>query len=169
MADSGHKNCWRASGCSNHVRRIQAFGPLLAFELDRFAFVQRLIARVLDSGEMHEHILSRGTLDEPVPLGAVEPLHNPILFHVNSFGELPLFAFQRVLETPRAACTAPHCGIQAAQLLQNISENPGTKTSIVDGLPYIPLPKIGKWSSCYGRKRASKQEKFAFTKNLLSY
>lgn len=81
-------------GSSNYVRRIQALGTLLAFELHCFAFIQRFISAVLNRGKMYEHILARRTLDEPIPLGAVEPLHYPVFFHIHSFGEVTVVRFQ---------------------------------------------------------------------------
>ena len=50
-------------------------------ELDCFAFIQRTIAVLLNGGEVHEHVLTRGALDESVSLRPVEPLHSPLLSH----------------------------------------------------------------------------------------
>src|SRR6266513_4768077 len=57
------------------VRRLQAFGAALHFELDLLAFLQRLEAVHLDRGVMREQIFaafSRG--DEAEAFGVVEPL-----------------------------------------------------------------------------------------------
>jgi len=85
-----------ALGSPNHIRSIQALRTLLAFELNCFTLVQRLVSGVLDGGEMYEHIFSGRTLDEPIAFCAVKPLHNPVFLHIHSFGELPLFAFGSV-------------------------------------------------------------------------
>src|SRR5438105_12208866 len=57
------------------VRRLQAFGAALHFELDLLALLQRLEAVHLDRGVMREQIFaafSRG--DEAEAFGVVEPL-----------------------------------------------------------------------------------------------
>jgi hypothetical protein len=68
-----------------HIGGVQSFRPLLALELDGLAFVEALITIFLDRGEMDENILSGRTLDKPVPLGPVEPLHYTVLPHCDSF------------------------------------------------------------------------------------
>src|SRR5271165_1793646 len=155
------------SGSPNYVRSIQPLGTLLAFELHRFAFIQRLVSRVLDCGEMHEHILARRTLNKPIPLCAVEPLHYPVFFHIHSFGEVPVVRSQfrpedtksrlyRAVSRRSGSSLSPghfrkHCN-------QYINKN---RPSV------IAFPEKGKSSSSYGRKRPPKQEKIA--RNDISY
>ena len=42
---------------AKHVRGVEALGTLLALELHTLAFVERLVAVLLDGGEMHKDIL----------------------------------------------------------------------------------------------------------------
>src|SRR4051812_6501381 len=75
---SGPSSCGLAS---RHVRGLKTFRALQQIELHRLAFIQRPVALLLDGGEMHEHVLSRRSLDEPITLRAVEPLHCALLSH----------------------------------------------------------------------------------------
>ena len=72
------------SGAAYHVRGVEPFGSLLAFELDRIAFVQRLVSVLLDGREVHEYILTSGTLDKTVSFRSVEPLDYAIFLQANS-------------------------------------------------------------------------------------
>lgn len=54
---------------------METFWPLQQVELHRLSFVQRAVPVLLDGGEMDEHILATGPLDEAVALGPIEPLH----------------------------------------------------------------------------------------------
>src|ERR1700679_1621481 len=74
----------QTSGAAYHVGGVESLGSLLAFELDRIAFVQRLVSILLDRGEVHEHILTSGTLDKSVSLRSVEPLDHAIFLQENS-------------------------------------------------------------------------------------
>src|SRR5579863_6484645 len=65
----------------SHIRRIQPFRPLLAFELHGLAFVQRLVAVLLDGRKMDEHIFTARALNESVALGSVKPLHHSLFLH----------------------------------------------------------------------------------------
>ena len=76
------------SGAAYHIRGVESFGSLLAFELDRVALVQSLVSVLLDSGEMDEDILSRRTLDKPVSFSSIEPLHHAIFLQANSLSVL---------------------------------------------------------------------------------
>jgi hypothetical protein len=89
-------------GGANHVCRIQAFRSLLALKLDSFTLVQRLVPILLNGGKVDEHILSRGPLNETVTLSPIEPFHNALLFHVNSFRSCVTFA-EDMSETAKAA------------------------------------------------------------------
>jgi hypothetical protein len=60
------------------VFSLEAFGALADLKLDKLAFVQRLVAVHLDGGEVNENILARLALNEPVPLGSVEPLDDTL-------------------------------------------------------------------------------------------
>ena len=72
------------SRAAHYVRCAQALWTLLAFELDAFPFIQGLVAVLLNSGEMHKYVFSRGTLNKTIALGPVKPLHYPVLFHLYS-------------------------------------------------------------------------------------
>jgi hypothetical protein len=63
------------------VLRLKAFRALLHFKLHRLTFIQRLISFLLNCGEVHEHIFSRLTLDEPVTLRSIEPLNCSLFLH----------------------------------------------------------------------------------------
>jgi hypothetical protein len=76
------------SGAADHVRGVESFGSLLAFELDRVALVQSLISVLLNSREVYEDILTSGTLDEPISFGSVEPLDHAIFLQANSLSVL---------------------------------------------------------------------------------
>jgi len=78
---------WGGLGVAAHdVRRLESFGTFEEFELHNFAFIERAITIFLDHGEMDEHVLACGALDETVSLGSVKPLHCTLLFiHENSF------------------------------------------------------------------------------------
>src|ERR1700690_3175446 len=73
----GGRNLCRA----HDVACLEALRSFEQIELDGLAFIQRAIAILLNGGEMHEDILARGALDEPVSLRPVEPLHSPLLSH----------------------------------------------------------------------------------------
>src|SRR6202165_3101092 len=67
------------------VRCLQAFGAGGHFELNRLAFVQRLISLRLDGGEMDEDVLAGLALDESESLAGIEPLYCSLFFHGISF------------------------------------------------------------------------------------
>src|SRR6202790_2854525 len=67
------------------VRCLQTFGGGGFFELNRLAFVQRLISLRLDGGEMDEDVLAGLALDESKPLAGIEPLYCSLFFHGISF------------------------------------------------------------------------------------
>jgi len=67
--------------CPDDVCRLKAFGALEQIELHGLTFIQGAVAVLLDRGEVHEHIFSRGALDEPISLRPVEPLHCSFLSH----------------------------------------------------------------------------------------
>src|ERR1700677_5137858 len=80
------------------VCRLKAFGALELIKLHGLSFVERAVAVLLDCGEVHEHILSRGALDEPISFRPVEPLDCSLLSHgktpfllraMNLFSRLP--------------------------------------------------------------------------------
>lgn len=76
------------SGAAYHVRGVESFGSLLAFELDRVALVQSLISVLLNCREVYEDILTSGTLDKPISFGSVEPLDHAIFLQANSLSVL---------------------------------------------------------------------------------
>src|SRR4051794_38012073 len=68
------------------VRRLQAFRPLLHFELDLLAFFERLEAAHLDRGVMREQIFAAlGRGDEAEAFGVVEPLNSACCHFSTSF------------------------------------------------------------------------------------
>ncbi len=76
------------SGAAVYVGRVQSLGALLAFEFNRIALVQGLVAVLLDGGEMYKHIFAGGTLNESVPFSSVEPLHYAIFLQAKSLSSL---------------------------------------------------------------------------------
>jgi hypothetical protein len=76
------------SGAAYYVRRIESFGALLAFELDRVALVQSLISVLLNRREVYEDVLTGGTLDKSISFGSVEPLDHAIFLQANSLSHL---------------------------------------------------------------------------------
>jgi hypothetical protein len=94
------------SGAAYHVRGVQSFGALLAFELDRVTLVQCLISVLLNSREVYEDILASGTLDEPISFGSVEPLDHAIFLQANSLSDFikhPEHPWKH-LERPLSVC-----------------------------------------------------------------
>ena len=75
----------RSLGVACDVSCVQPFRALLALKRHCFTFVQCLISIVQNRGEMNENIFSGRTLNEPITLSSVKPLHNTILFHTYSF------------------------------------------------------------------------------------
>jgi hypothetical protein len=76
FAESGKR-----SGVSFHACRIQSLGPLLAFELNRFALIQSLVSALLNRREVNKNVLARRALNEAIAFGTIEPLHNTVFFH----------------------------------------------------------------------------------------
>jgi hypothetical protein len=76
------------SGAAYHVRGVESFGSLLAFELDRVALVQSLISVFLNSREVYKDVLTSGTLDKPISFGSVEPLDHAIFLQANFLSDL---------------------------------------------------------------------------------
>jgi hypothetical protein len=76
------------SGASYHVRGVESFGALLAFELDRVTLVQSLISVLLNGREVYKDVLTSGTLDKPISFGSVEPLDHAIFLQANSLSDL---------------------------------------------------------------------------------
>jgi hypothetical protein len=70
-----------ALSAANYVRRLEPFRALQQIELHSFPLVQGTVSILLDRGEMHEHILSGGSLDKPIALSPVEPFHCSFLSH----------------------------------------------------------------------------------------
>ncbi len=54
---------------------LKTLRALADFKFHHLALVQGLVAFHLDRGEMHENIFPGLALNEPIPLGGVEPLH----------------------------------------------------------------------------------------------
>jgi len=64
-----------------NVCGLEAFRSLGEVELHCLALIQASVSVLLDSREMNEHILARGTLDESVTFGSVKPLDCTFLSH----------------------------------------------------------------------------------------
>jgi hypothetical protein len=94
------------SGAAYHIRGVESFGSLLAFELDRVALVQCLISVLLNRREVYEYIFPGGTLDKPIAFGSVEPLDHAIFLQANSLSVLIEHREHpwRHLERPLAVC-----------------------------------------------------------------
>src|SRR5690349_14878604 len=109
----------RVEGCWLHasadVRRLEAFRPLEEIELDLFALVQGAIAVFLDGGEMDEHVLPGGPLNEAVSFGSIKPFHCTLLSHNST----PFASAQ--VSNPPAAGPAP-------SLLQAVAPSNGLST-----------------------------------------
>src|ERR1700748_2564566 len=58
---------------------LQSLRALLDFEFNRLPFVQGLVPVGLDRRAVHENVLTRLALDEPVALGCVKPLDCTLL------------------------------------------------------------------------------------------
>ena len=67
---------------ASHVRRLEALRTGGHFELDRLAFVQRLVTIRLDGREVDENIFATLALNETKAFTCVEPLHCSLFFHV---------------------------------------------------------------------------------------
>ena len=71
---------------ADDVRRLESFGALQQIKLHGFTFVERAVTVLLDGGEVHEYIFSRGALDKSISLRPIKPLHCSFLSHgKNSF------------------------------------------------------------------------------------
>jgi len=64
-----------------YALRLQAFGALADFKLDRLALVQVSVSIPLDGRVVHKHVLARLALNETVALAGVEPLHRSLFLH----------------------------------------------------------------------------------------
>ena len=91
------------SGAADHVCRVQALRSLLAFELNRVPFIQRLVSRLLDRGKMHKNVFTRRPLNETVSLRSIEPLDYATFLHRNSFLSRHLRVFRKRQKPPRRA------------------------------------------------------------------
>jgi hypothetical protein len=67
--------------CADDVCRLEPFRAFQQIKLHGLTFVERAVAVLLDGGEVHEYIFSRGALDESISLRPVEPLHCTFLSH----------------------------------------------------------------------------------------
>ena len=94
------------SGAAYHVRGVESFGSLLAFELDRIALVQSLVSVFLNSREVYKDVLTSGTLDKTVSFSSVEPLDHAIFLQANFLSHLikHLEHPWRYLERPLSVC-----------------------------------------------------------------
>jgi len=69
--------------CADDICRLEALGALQQIKLHGLTLVERAVAVLLNSGEVHEYIFSRGALDESISLRPIEPLHCTFLSHGN--------------------------------------------------------------------------------------
>jgi hypothetical protein len=125
----------RKLGAAYDVGGVQSLGALLTLELDRFPFVQCLISRVLNRGEVHKYIFAGGPLNKPITFGSVEPLDYATLFHRNSF--LYMCHCQPVcrLKTPKAAVIAQGAQTSAAHFAFWRTQKDIANQNIKNGLP----------------------------------
>ena len=64
-----------------NVFGLQTLGTLLYLEFHFRALFKRAVARHLNRGKVHEHILAAGALDEAIAFGGVKPFHNTLFSH----------------------------------------------------------------------------------------
>src|SRR5271169_4596058 len=74
-------NCGTSRLGADDVARLKAFGAFEQIELHGLTLVERAVAVLLNGGEMHEDVFSRGALDESISLRPVEPLYCSLLSH----------------------------------------------------------------------------------------
>ena len=94
---------------------LEALVALADLKLHKFAFAQRFISVHLNSREVNEDVLSRLTLNEPVPLRGVEPLHHTLFSSQRSL----LLSMKSRLRRRNAGCSgspgALHLGLRFPQ------------------------------------------------------
>jgi len=66
---------------ADDVCRLEAFGAFQQIKLHGLTFIERAVTILLDGGEVHEYIFSRGALDESISLRPVKPLDCTFLSH----------------------------------------------------------------------------------------
>jgi len=69
------------SSCALNLRDVfglEALGALADLKLHKLAFIQRFIPVHLNGREVNEDVFSRLTLNEPIPLRRVKPLHHTL-------------------------------------------------------------------------------------------
>src|ERR1700691_3738407 len=89
--------------CADDVCRLEAFGAFQQVKLHGLTLVEGAVAVLLDRGEVHEHVFSRGALDKSIPFRPVEPLHCTFLSHgKNSFHQLRRIILQPSRSSPRS-------------------------------------------------------------------
>ncbi len=66
---------------ADYVDRVEPFRTLLAFKIDRIAFVQRPESILLNRGKMYENVFTARALNKAVALGSVKPLHHTTFGH----------------------------------------------------------------------------------------
>src|SRR3974377_1261283 len=64
-----------------NVLGLQSLWTFLHLEFHFATFVQSTVARHLDGGEVHEHVLTVGPLDETIALSGVKPFHDTFFSH----------------------------------------------------------------------------------------
>ena len=69
------------AGATHYIGGEIALGALQELELNCFTLIQGSVTVFLDRGEMDEHILSGGTLNESISFRTVEPLNCTLLSH----------------------------------------------------------------------------------------
>jgi len=88
---------------ADDVCRLEAFGALQQVKLHGLTLVQGAVAVLLDRGEVHEHVFSRGALDKSIPFRPVEPLHCTFLSHEKTpFTNCEEFVLQLSRSSPRS-------------------------------------------------------------------
>src|ERR1700688_4390232 len=85
--------------CADDICRLEALGALQQIKLHGLTLVERAVAVLLNSGEVHEYIFSRGALDESISLRPVKPLHCTFLSH----GKTPFTIAKNILRHSRSS------------------------------------------------------------------
>ena len=101
------------------VRSLQALGTRGDFEFDCLAFVQRLIAIPLNSGEVDEDVFARLSLDETKAFTGVKPLYCSLFFQLCISFLFELFGvFSTALSTKKMARKCGLAGLHESKGLQ---------------------------------------------------
>ena len=90
---------------TNYVFGLKALWSLLHFEFNRLPFVEGLVPFGLNRRKVHENILARLALNEPITLCCVKPLHCTLLSA--HWETAPTLFIRWHLTTSKAICRLP--------------------------------------------------------------